>query len=110
MTFTYKTEQPTGAVVGRKARIAYPGNQLVQDKHFDPAPIATYTADRDAVRFVLSFAVNVSTPRRRMKLRHLDLKTAFLHEKYEGLVALYMLHPLNFDGTQPFPDHVVQIM
>lgn len=103
-TFTYKTA-PTGAVLGRKVRISFPGNQLAQAKHYDPRILATYTADRDAIRLVLAFAVHLG-----LQLRHLDLKTAFLHERYVGLLPLFMQYPVDFDGTQPYPQYIAQIM
>lgn len=75
-SFTHQTAK-TGDVIGRKARLAYLGNSLAQELHYDPSQLATHTADRDAIPIVLALAVSTG-----MTLKHIDIKRAFLHAKY----------------------------
>lgn len=97
VTFAYK-ENDDGQVIGFRARIVYPGNRLISGLHYDPKETATYAADRDSVRFVIAIASQCNH-----RLYHVDLKSAFLHERFKGKVPLYLQPLLNFDGstTQP---------
>lgn len=91
--FVYK-EDDDGQVTGFKARIVYPGNRLIDGVHYDSKDTATYSADRDSLRFVIALA-----SQRRFSLFHVDLKSAFLHERFKGKKALYMQPLPAFDGS-----------
>lgn len=82
LTFTHATSRQ-GEVLGRKALIAYPGNWLNQADYYDPKQLATYTADRDAIRAMLALAVNTGS-----KLKH----TMFRKYRYQTCVSTRTLH------------------
>lgn len=91
--FTYK-ENDIYEVVGFKARIVYPGNRLVDGVHYDSKETSTYSADRDSLRFLIALA-----SQRGYQLFHIDLKSAFLHERFKDKTPLYLQALTNFDGS-----------
>lgn len=95
--FVYK-ENDDGQVIGFKARIVYPGNRLTDGVHYDSKDTATYSADRDSLRFVIALASQQAH-----QLYHVDLKSAFLHERFKGKKKLYMQPLHDFDGTMQTP-------
>lgn len=54
----------------------------------------TFSADRDALRLVIAIA-----SQKGYELYHVDIKSAFLHERFKGKAALYLQHLPLFDGT-----------
>lgn len=98
--FVYK-EDDTGHLTGFKARVVYPGDRLTPGLHYEPKDTATYSADRDALRLVIAIA-----SRDGFELYHIDIKSAFLHERFKGKTALYLQQLMFFDGTQPQRDMV----
>lgn len=101
--FSHKLDRE-GHVKGYKARLFYPGNQLLPGYHYDPAALSVHAADRDAVRMIFSIAAHKS-----MTLYHADLKSALLHERYTGS-TLYLQTPCTFDGGPAMEGDTVQVM
>ena len=101
--FTYKYDN-VGAVKGHKARVSYPGNILEPGYHFDPAQLSVHAADRDSVRLVLALAAEL-----RWDIRHVDLTSAFLHERYKG-PRLFLEVPRSFDDVPPPRDTVLEVV
>lgn len=93
-----------GQLVGFKARIVYPGNRLTSGIHYDPKETATYSADRDSLRFVISRAAQDDH-----EIYHADVKSAFLHEFFKGKTPLYLQALPTFDGDLLNPDMVYML-
>ena len=104
MAFSYKYHKD-GTLAGHKARFAFPGNRLIPDKHYDPEQTAAFTASKESVGLLMSLAVVYN-----LDLKHIDLKNAFLHEKYQGNVPLFVQPTLPFDDTTKDSDTVYRLV
>lgn len=93
--FMYK-EYDEGHVIGFKARIVYPGNRLLDGIHHDSKETATYSADKGSLHFLIALE-----SQRGYQLYHIDLKSAFVHERFQGKKTLYLQPLLDFDSTGP---------
>lgn len=62
--------------------------------HFDPKHTATYTADRTTQRMLIAFHALMTLP-----LEHLDIKSAYLHERYASHKPVHFKQMPTFDGT-----------
>lgn len=89
--FVYK-ENDFGQLIGFKARVLYPGDRLTPSVHYDPKATATYSADCDCLRIVIASAAQDEH-----QLYHVDIKSAFLHEEFQGKTPLYLQMLPNFD-------------
>lgn len=89
----FTNEDDDGYLTGFKARVVYPGDRLTPGVHYDPKATATFSADRDALRLVIAIA-----SREGYELYHVDIKSAFLHERFKGKAALYLQQLPMFDG------------
>ena len=68
-----------------KARLSCPGNRPLPNSQYNPQQLSAYIAERDAIRLLIAMATI-----KRLDLRHMDLKSAFLHELYkETLLCLF---------------------
>ena len=92
ISFTYKYNR-RGEITGYKARFAFPGNRLQPGIDYNPEQLSVYTADRDTIRLLLAVVAQ-----RKMRVYHIDLTSAFLHERYEG-PPLYLWPTAGFNGS-----------
>lgn len=83
--------------IGLKERFAFPENRPVPGKNYDPERTADYAADRDSVSQLLAIAATEG-----VSIRHIELKSAFLHKKYERPQTLCMEPMRIFEGK---PQH-----
>ena len=102
--FAYK-EDDDGRVIGFKARVVYPGNRLEADVHYDAQETATFSADRDSIRLIIALAAQNGHA-----LKHIDLTSAFLHERYKGKVPLFLNALPDFDGNRSQGHSVVMVI
>lgn len=102
LKFSYKYTRE-GTVKGYKVRFSFPGNRLEPWLHYNPHELSVYSADRDTVRLMLAIAAE-----EKLTIKHIDLKSAFLHEPYEG-PPLYMEPLPQFDGSPRRPGAVALI-
>eukprot|EP00178_Gracilaria_changii_P023027 TRINITY_DN68_c0_g1_i13.p1 TRINITY_DN68_c0_g1~~TRINITY_DN68_c0_g1_i13.p1 ORF type:complete len:1094 (-),score=78.92 TRINITY_DN68_c0_g1_i13:769-4050(-) len=93
MLYRYK-RSADGTILQRKARCNLRGDLMQPGLHFDPKNITTYTADRTTQRLLIAAHVTYKFP-----LEHFDIKSAYLHEKYEHDRPVYVKQMPNFDGT-----------
>lgn len=97
-------EDDDGRLIGFRARIVYPGNRLISGLHYDARDTATFSADRDSLRIVIAIAAQKG-----YELYHVDLKSAFLHERFKGKTPLYLQPLPTFDGTTCDPAFVLML-
>lgn len=92
LTFNYKRSKD-GSVEERKSRASVRGDQMKPGVHFNPDCTSAPMVDRMAARMVL--AHNVA---HQWNLEHLDVKIAFLHEKYKYVKPVYLKEEATADG------------
>lgn len=62
--------------------------------HYDPSHTTTFTADRTTQRMLIALHATHKLP-----LEHFDIKSAYLHEKYQHDRPIYVKQMQRFDGS-----------
>lgn len=93
LTCNYKREKD-GTVEERKSRASIRGDQMQPDINFDPDATSAPMVDKMAARMILTHNVEHG-----WHLEHLDVKSAFLHEKYRYGKPVYLREMARTDGT-----------
>ena len=97
MKYRYK-RTTSGILLERKARCTARGDRMVSKVHFDPAHTAAHTADKATIRLLIALSAAHGLP-----LDQLDIKSAFVHEKYGFKKPVYLRQHLRFDGSMAHP-------
>lgn len=95
--FKYKRDE-NNILDKRKVRISLRGDLMEPYKHYDPEKIATYALDKTTARAMFSIAAAQN-----LLLHHIDIESAFLHERLHPGYPIYVKIPPNFDGSQQYP-------
>ena len=91
-------------IIECKTRCNVRGDLQKPNMRYDPARITTNVADRGTIRAALSTAaVN------NCHAEHIDIKSAFLHEKSDPSITLCMRQPPRFNGMQKCPNAVGKV-
>ena len=97
MTFRYIRDH-TSTVTDRKARCAARGDRMTPGTHYDPEQVTTYMAGKTTVRLLLAIAASQNWP-----LEHMDISSAYLHEKCPPGKPVYIKQLPRFDGNLKHP-------
>ena len=63
-------------------------------KHYDTDQVTTHMADKTTVRLVLAIAAS-----RNWSLEHMDISSAYLHERFPETKPVYIKQHPRFNGT-----------
>ena len=97
MTFRYIRDR-TGAISARKARCVARGDRMTPGKHYDPNQVTTHMADKTTVRLQLPIATSCN-----WSLEHMDISSAYLHERFPQTKRVYIKQHPRFNGTFKHP-------
>ena len=93
MLYRYKRAED-GTILQRKARCNIRGDLMKPGIHFNPQHTTTYTADRSTQRLLFALHAN-----NKMPIEHFDIKSAYLHEKFQYHKPVYVTQMPKFDGS-----------
>lgn len=93
LSFNYKRDK-AGDIEERKSRASLRGDLMLEHVHFDPKCTSAPMVDRIAARMVISHNVENG-----WVLEHLDVKSAFLHEKYRYRKPVWVREMARADGS-----------
>ena len=102
--FTHKRDKD-GNIIGYTVRCSYRGDKLIPDLHFDAENIAVHSVDRTTMRLLFAVCAQMD-----LNMYHIDLTTAFLRERYQGTVLLYMEIPQHSNRTLRHPGKVSKVI
>lgn len=103
INLTIKKDE-NGAVAERKARCALRGDLQKPGMHCNPDHISSQAADRDTIRAALAQAAAKGRI-----AEHLDIESAFLHEKLDPSASIWAHQPPRFDGERKCPGYIGKV-
>lgn len=93
MIYRYRRETE-GNITKRKARCNLRGDLMKPGQHYNPEHRTTYTANRIAQILLVALHAYHHYP-----LEHFEVKSAYLHERYQHDIPVYVKQIPKFDGT-----------
>lgn len=81
-------------MIDRKARFLLRGDLMVFEVHYDPLKTSAPMADKSSVRLVTSIA-----SQRGWILKHMDMKSTYIHTIFKYLHRVYLREPDRVDGS-----------